>query len=139
MARDRDPALRRIERDTAIVCAVFAAVAWAASGRPAAAGVIGGALLVVASYWTIKASVDRWVSVSARAGPEANHSGTPPRISVWVVLQMVGRYALLAGIAYVMIARLRVHALSLLAGVSTIVVGAALEAGRALTGRRASP
>ena len=127
--KDLDPALGRIERDTVFACGLFAAIAWFWSGAPAAAvGVLGGGLLMGASYWTIKNAVDRLTAV-----------GEAARVSAGVVLRVVGRYALLAAIAYVMIARLRLHPLSLLVGVSTIVVGIALEGFRTLTGRRASP
>ena len=127
--KDLDPALGRIERDTVFACGLFAAIAWFWSGAPAAAvGVLGGGLLMGASYWTIKNAVDRLTAV-----------GEATRVSAGVVLRVVGRYALLAAIAYVMIARLRLHPLSLLVGVSTIVVGIALEGLRTLTGRRALP
>jgi len=127
--KDLDPALGRIERDTVFACGLFAAIAWFWSGAPAAAvGVLGGGLLMGASYWTIKNAVDRLTAV-----------GEAARVSAGVVLRVVGRYALLAAIAYVMIARLRLHPPSLLVGVSTIVVGIALEGLRTLTGRRASP
>ena len=56
----------------------------------------------------------------------------------WFVVRILGRYALLAGIAYVTIARLHLPPLALLAGVSAIVVGVALEGFRALVGRHAA-
>ncbi len=131
--KDLDPALGRIERDTVLACGVFAAVAWLWSGAPAAAvGVLGGGLLMAVSYWTIKNAVDRLTAPAGEAPPG------PMRVSVGVVLRVVGRYALLAGIAYVMIARLRLHPLSLLVGVSTLVVGIACEGLRSLVGRRAA-
>jgi hypothetical protein len=43
------------------------------------------------------------------------------------------RYALLALLAYVMIARLRLHPLGLLAGASSVVAAAAVEAFRQFT------
>jgi hypothetical protein len=45
-------------------------------------------------------------------------------------------YALLAVLAYVMIARLRLHPIGLLIGASSLVASAALEAGRVLTRMR---
>jgi hypothetical protein len=47
-----------------------------------------------------------------------------------VLAKLIGRYALLALLAYVMIARLRLHPLGLVAGASSVVAAAALEAGR---------
>jgi len=44
------------------------------------------------------------------------------------MLIVIGRYALLALLAYVMIARLRLHPLGLLAGASSVVAGAGVEA-----------
>ncbi len=130
--KDLDPALGRIERDTVLACGVCATIAWLWSGAPAAAvGVLGGGLLMGVSYWTIKNAVDR-LTPAGEAPPG------PMRVSVGVVLRVVGRYALLAAIAYVMIARLRLHPLSLLVGVSTLVVGIACEGLRSLVGRRAA-
>jgi hypothetical protein len=45
---------------------------------------------------------------------------------------VIGRYALLALLAYVMIARLRLHPLGLLAGASSVVAAAGVEALRLL-------
>ena len=53
---------------------------------------------------------------------------------VAAVVRLAARYALLALIAYVMIARLRLHPLGLLAGASSVVAAAALEAVRVVAG-----
>lgn len=136
MWKDRDPALGRIERDAALACAAFAAFAWLGTGAPASAvGVLAGGLLMGASYWTIKSAVDRLAAVRH---PEGEVPPGVARVSAWVMLRVAGRYALLAGIAYVMITRLRLHPLGLLAGVSTIAVGVGIEGVRSLVGRRAS-
>jgi len=88
--------------------------------RPAAA-VIGGGALIAFSYWTIGSSVTALTS--------GTHA--PPRIG-WIVVKVFTRYALLVLLAYVMIARLRLHPLGLLAGASSVVAAASVEAGRLL-------
>jgi ATP synthase I chain len=120
---ERDPAIRRIERYALVWCGVLAVAALALDpARPrAAAGVLGGAALVAFSYWAIKRGVDALLAAAA-----AKRSG---RI-VWHALVFAGRYALLAGIAYVMIARLRLHPVGLLGGASSIVLAIATEAVR---------
>ena len=126
MTRESDPALRRIERNSAIACCVLVVVAWSASGRVApAVGVLAGGGLAALSYWVIKTGADRF------AAP----TGAPRAPMAWSVLKIVVRYALLAGIAYVMIARLRLHPLGLVAGVSAVVVGVAAEGLRTVFGR----
>jgi len=56
-----------------------------------------------------------------------------PAVPRWRIgLQLAGRYALLAFLAYVMIARLRLHPLGLLAGASSIVAAVTVEAVRVL-------
>jgi hypothetical protein len=56
--------------------------------------------------------------------------GTAVRARRRSVLSLVGRYALLGFMAYVMIARLRLHPLGLLAGASSIVAAVTVEAVR---------
>jgi hypothetical protein len=98
-----------------------------ARGSPwLAAAVLGGGLLVGVSYWSIKAGVSAMVNT-------ASSPGAALRIPRWRIgVQLAGRYALLALLAYVMIARLRLHPLGLLAGASSIVAAATVEAVRVL-------
>ena len=87
-------------------------------GWRAAAGVAGGAALAGVSYWAIR------VGVSSLAEAVIAQGGSRPRRGLgWLVL----RYALLAGMAYVMIARLRLPPIALLIGASVMVVAAAFE------------
>jgi hypothetical protein len=84
-----------------------------------AASVAGGALLAGASYWAIKRGVTGLAdAVLARGAPRS------PRGFAAFVL----RYALLAGLAYVMIVRLRMHPIGLLVGASVIPLAAMVEA-----------
>ena len=127
--REHDPSLRRIERNSVAACGLFAVAAWVVSGQVASAvGVMAGTSLVAFSYWMIKGGVSRLVASPA----------VRPVAIGWFVVRILGRYALLAGIAYVTIARLHLPPLALLAGVSAIVVGVALEGFRALVGRQAA-
>lgn len=117
-----DPLLRRVERRALIFAVAASLVAWLVPGGGwrGAAGVAGGALLVGVSYWAIRAGVsDLADAVIARGDAR----GRVRRAVGWLVL----RYALLAGMAYVMIARLRLPPIALLSGASVMVVAAALE------------
>jgi hypothetical protein len=87
-------------------------------------GIAGGGLLSIASFYAIRASVD------ALMGPVVPGAGRAAAL-----VKLVGRYGLLALLAYVMIARLRLHPLGLLVGVTALVASATAEAVRGL-GRR---
>jgi hypothetical protein len=143
---DADALLRRVQWTAIIVCGVFAAAALAlAQGRirPAVAVVAGG-LLAGISYRLILSGAGALVDVlvPGTRGPDAGDaegSGAPSRRRPAVgaaVVKLAGRYALLALLAYVMIARLRLHPLGLLAGASSVVAAAAVEAARLLTKNR---
>lgn len=117
----RDPFLRRLEWTSIAACLVMAAAAFVlARGRvEPAIGVLGGGILIGVSYRTIGSSVSALTSANA------------PRTS-WIVLKVVARYALLAFLAYVMIARLRLHPVGLMVGASSVVAAASIEAFRLL-------
>ncbi|HVT49273.1 MAG TPA: hypothetical protein VHD57_15900 [Vicinamibacterales bacterium] len=136
--------LDRIERRALVIAIVAAGLAWMIPGGGAAmaAAVAGGAILAFTSYWTIKRSVTRLADAAvARANvpdPEGSrlrreegsglHSGTTtPRLGTRGALLIVLRYALLAGMAYVMIARLRLPPVGLLCGVSVTMLAATAE------------
>jgi hypothetical protein len=129
MTSDVNALLHRLQTTAAVCCAAMAIVALLiAHGRPRPAmGVVGGGLLAGISLVGIRSSVGGLVvgtSDSAR-----------PRVA-WALLKVAGRYALLALLAYVMIARLRLHPLGLLAGASSVVAAAAIEAGRVLSKKK---
>ena len=79
------------------------------------AAVLGGGLLAAISFLSIRGGLDR-IAAPRRVG--------------FAVLKLAGRYALLGFLAYVMIARLRLPPLGLIAGASSIVAAAGLEAVR---------
>lgn len=120
-----DPLLARLRRNTLIACVAIAVVAVVLDPRrPAAAlGVIGGGLLVAISY----------VAVAYTIGAFMPGEGKLQRKRGLALLLFAGHYALLALAAYVMIARLRLHPIGLLGGVTSIVVAAALEIRRPRT------
>ena len=91
------------------------------AGPPVAAGVFGGAVIVAVSYWAIKRGVNG-LSVAMEQGASARARAAR------ALIMLVGRYALLALIAYVMIARLRLSPLGLLLGASVIPIAVAVEA-----------
>lgn len=130
---DADPWLRRIERTSIVACLAMAAVALVlARGRTAPAlGVLGGGLLIAVSYRTIASGVSGLVDrMAPQPADSAAQRGVPGL--AWTVTKLAGRYALLAVLAYVMIARLRLHPVGLLVGASSVVAAASVEALRLL-------
>ena len=116
-----DDLLRRLERVALVLAGVAIVAAWAfpGGGTRMAASVAGGALLAGASYWAIKRGVTGLAdAMLGRGAPRS------PRGFAAFVL----RYALLAGLAYVMIVRLRMHPIGLLVGASVIPLAAMVEA-----------
>jgi hypothetical protein len=117
-----DRLLRRIERRALGLAALatLAAGVVPRSGPRGAAAVAGGALLAFTSYGAIKRGVD------AIAGAAAAGGSRPVRARSGGALFLL-RYALLAGMAYVMIARLRLPPWGLLCGASVTMLAAAAE------------
>ena len=110
--------LERLQRNALVSCAVMAALALAIT-RDWRAGlaVAGGGVLIATSFLSIRGGVDD-VALRRRAGR--------------ALLKVAGRYALLAFLAYVMIARLRLPPLGLIAGASSVVAATLVEAVRHL-------
>jgi hypothetical protein len=133
---ERDPVLRRVERDAVVACAVMSAAAWAMTGRrlDTALGVIGGGLIVAVSYRGIKGGID--ALVGAMSG-ETSSSGNRRAQAAIGLVKFFTRYAILAVAAYVIMARLRLPPVAVFAGASSLVVAIAIEAARAL--RHKSP
>lgn len=114
--------LARIERKAIWVALglAVAALIWPGAGAAVTAGVFGGALLGGISYWSIKRGVDGLTN--AMAGGASVRGKTAQALII-----LVGRYALLALIAYVMISRLRLSPVGLLLGASVIPIAATVE------------
>ncbi len=122
-----DALLDRLQR-SAIACALAIALLALIVTRGdwwAALSVVGGAVLIMISFVSIRGGIEALAAFAA--GPR-DHSQRP-KVGLALV-KMVGRYALLGFLAYVMIARLRLHPLGLVAGASSVLAAAALEAGR---------
>ena len=120
-----DPFLDALERRAVLCCGAFALAALVITrGWRAPAGVLGGGVLIAVSFLAIRTSIEQIVPV--RGGPPR---GARP---LGAAAKLAGRYALLAVLAYVMIARLRLHPAALLLGASSVVAATALEAGRLL-------
>ena len=128
---ERDPTLRGVERNSLLIAAALTAAACFVRPWPdVALGVIGGALLVGFSYWSLKSGVSTLVrrmtaigSPAAEKEKEKKDAKLPRELA-----KLTLRYALLALLAYVMIARLRLHPWGLLAGASSVVAGVSLQA-----------
>ncbi len=145
--RELDPVIRRLQTGALVWCAVCAGAALAGwPDRPLiAASVVGGGVLTAVSFLAIRSSIDAFVAFvpgalgapdrgsataeTGEAAPAAAGRGGAGR----ALLKLTGRYALLALLAYVMIARLRLHPVGLIVGASSLVASASLEAVRVLT------
>ena len=133
--------LRRLERGALVWCALAAVgvLALAPSRTDVLLGIAGGGILAIVSFYAIRGSVDAAVRAFAPTAepirepiPEpAPQPATRPGMSS-LVEKMAGRYALLALLAYVMIARLRLHPLGLLLGMTALAASATAEAVRSL-------
>lgn len=99
--------------------AVVVVLAWSRGDIRMAGAVLGGALLSGASYWAIKSGVTGIADAIVKRG------GGRPTVRGFVLFVL--RYALLAVLAYVMIARLRLPPLGLLGGASVIPASAMIE------------
>jgi hypothetical protein len=110
--------IERLQRNAIVVCVAMALAAGIVTRSAAApAGVLGGGLLAGISLWSIRRGVEE---------PAAR------RNAALLLLKVTGRYALLGFLAYVMIARLRLPPLALMAGASSVVAAAVVEAVRLL-------
>lgn len=137
-----DPLVRRIGRDSAVICVVTAAAAAAVWGWPVAASVLGGGLLIGISFYTIGSGVSAIVTAasgdgaaSATPGEAASRSASRRTTLGRSLIRLAVRYALLGFLAYVMIARLRLHPIGLLVGASSVPAAAFVEAARLLVKR----
>ena len=103
-----------------IACLGFAAVAlvWPGGGGGAAAAVLGGGSLAALSYLTLKGLVD------------FTNSGT--KTGFWPLVKFFTRYAILASVAYVMLARLRLHPIGVIVGATSMAVAAGAAAVRTI-------
>jgi hypothetical protein len=119
LTAERDPLLRRIERDAVIVCGIMAVLAAVASRDRlgAALGVAGGGVLAWISYRGIKGGIDALVAATAGAAARG-------------LVKFFTRYGILAAVAYVIMARLRLPPVAVVAGASSLVIAIMLEAGR---------
>lgn len=123
LTRETDPLLRRFERNQALATVAMAAIG-AFWRLDFALGVLGGGLLMAMSYRGIKAGVDAIVP----SGDERRTRPAGAKRRALLAAKFVGRYALLALGAYVMLVLLRAHPVGLLAGATSPVVAAAAEA-----------
>ena len=135
---ERDPTLRGVERNSLLIAAALTAAACFVRPWPdVALGVIGGALLVGFSYWSLKSGVStlvlRMTAIGSPAAEKAEkEKGKKDANLPRELAKLTLRYALLALLAYVMIARLRLPPLGLIAGASSLAAAAAIEAIRLL-------
>jgi hypothetical protein len=147
---DADPLLRRLERRALAFCVVAAAGALVVQGgRPSVAlGVVGGGVLIAASYWAIRSSIDGLLAVVLPAATSSAEpltagdrsedlgrgaaAGARRRRAIAYGARFIGRYAVLGGLAYVMLVWLRLHPGGMMLGVSAIAVAAAIEAASSL-------
>ena len=117
--------IRRLARNTALVCAVLtvAAFAWAPDRPRVALGVAGGGVLVGLAFWALAGVVNALVT-----RPE---SGEIRRVSRgFALVKFFTRHGILAFVAYVMMVRLHLDPVGMVVGVTSIVAAATVEAAR---------
>lgn len=125
---DGDPLVRRIGRISVLICLLATVAGYFLGGTSMALGVLGGGLLIGISFYTLGVGVAAVVSAASGGSP----SRTTLRRSL---VKLVLRYALLGFLAYVMIARLRLHPIGLLVGATSVAAAAFVEAVRLLAKR----
>ena len=107
--------LKRIGRDTVIVCILLAAAAavwrktWAAP-----LGVLGGGALIGLSFWAIWGGLEGWMRAGSGRG--------------FQLVKFFTRYAMLALAAYGMLVRFHLDPIGMLVGVSSLGVAVGVEA-----------
>jgi hypothetical protein len=122
--------IERIARNIAISCVVLAALAYAWTRDIfVSLGVLGGGALIGISIWAITGTVDALIAL--RSSGE-----TPKKSTTLQLVKFFTRHGMLALAAYVMMVRLHLDPLGLLAGVSSLVIAAAVEVLRDLRWRR---
>ncbi len=99
-------------------------------------GVVGGGLLAGVSYRTIKSGATALTASAAESSLEGKTPFPRRRTLVHATIRFVTRHALLAILAYAMIARLRLHPIGLLGGASSVILAVAAEAIRLLRDTR---
>jgi hypothetical protein len=135
----QDAMLRRLERDTVIVgvgLAAGAVVLWPTQpGR--AAGVLGGLALIALSYQGIRAGVDGLWQGAPPGPPGPENEASPPRPPASRgFVKFFTRHAILAGGAYVMMARFEFDPMAMLVGVTAPAVAATVEVVRTVRARQ---
>ena len=118
--------LRRLQRTTlfSIAALTFAALVFQPTQPRIALGVVGGGVLIGLSYWGLRPMAD------VVAKPR-NFAEKRPSFRIFALVKFFTRHAILAFAAYGMMARLELHPIGLLIGVSAPAVAAAFEAMRA--------
>jgi hypothetical protein len=131
-ARETDPSLRRVQRDSAAIAVAAAALALAIQrGRPEGAlGVLAGAALMAFSYTAIKGGVTALLDRAAAAGMSRPGRPVSKGRVAWLVARFIGRYAVVGLVAWAVLVPLRAHPLGLFAGVTVPVAAVAIEAVR---------
>jgi hypothetical protein len=113
--------IERVARNTAISCVVLAVLAYAWTRDIfVSLGVLGGGVLIGLSFWAIKGTVDALIAL--RSSGE-----TPAKSTGFQLVKFFTRHGMLALAAYGMMVRLHLDPVGLLAGVSSIVIAAAVE------------
>jgi hypothetical protein len=122
--------LERIVRDAGVACLLIALLL-AVVRRDLLIGVsvIGGGVLIGLSYWAIKGTVDALIAVRLGGDAAAKRARFP-------LVKFFTRHGMLALAAYGMMVRLHLDPVGLLAGVSSLVIGVAVEVLRDFRWRR---
>ena len=117
----------RLARRSAVVCVSLAALAGLATWEVrVAGGVLGGGVLAGFALWALTGVVDGLMGAAGAVETAESRPLSRP----FVLVKFFTRHAILAFVAYVMMARLHLDPVGMIVGVTSVVVAAALEAMR---------
>jgi hypothetical protein len=121
----RDGVLTRVARDSGVTVVVttVAFLIWRPDQPRLAGGVVGGGVLIATAWWAIGGLV----GAALRGGKTGENRRV---LRALALVKFFTRHVILALAAYGMMARLQLHPVGLLVGVSAVLVGATMEAAR---------
>lgn len=130
-----DHSLRRIQRDSAVLClvATFGALVVDRGRLGMATGVVAGAAMMAVGFMAVRSAVDAsFGRVAPRAGGDQQPQPNTRRAITRATVRLVSRYAVVAAVALVALGPLHANPIGIFVGVSVPVVAIAIEAIRLL-------
>lgn len=111
---------RRIARLTLLIGFLASAAAAFLYSVRIGFGVLVGAILAWINFRWLERAVSAVARASAAQAPDAKEGSPAARVPVTSYLGIIARYALIAGVVYVIFSRLRIPVLSMLVGLCAL-------------------